>query len=121
MLSHEKQTPELHPKGWGYELWIHNSSAYCGKLLIFNEGKKCSWHYHVVKEETFYLQSGRIELRFGDSDDLHSSEMVVLNPGDSFHVPAGLRHQMLGLERSELFEISTEHWETDSIRVIKGD
>jgi len=22
-------------KLWGYELWIHNDSQYCGKLLVF--------------------------------------------------------------------------------------
>ena len=34
------------PKGWGYEKWIVNTPEYCGKLLFFNEGKRCSWHYH---------------------------------------------------------------------------
>ena len=41
-------------KGWGYELWIVNKPEYCGKLLFFNEGKKCSWHYHILKDEVFY-------------------------------------------------------------------
>lgn len=26
--------PEYHPKGWGYELWIHNDAKYCGKLHV---------------------------------------------------------------------------------------
>ena len=38
-------------KGWGYEKWIVNKDLYCGKLLFFNAGKKCSWHYHVKKDE----------------------------------------------------------------------
>ncbi|BCU98886.1 MAG: hypothetical protein CM15mV24_1110 [Bellamyvirus sp.] len=54
-------TPEIKhvPKGWGYEKWIVNTEEYCGKLLFFNEGKRCSWHYHKLKDETFYLQSGK--------------------------------------------------------------
>ena len=48
------------PKGWGYEKWIVNNEKYCGKLLFFEKGKKCSWHYHKLKHETFYLHSGRI-------------------------------------------------------------
>ena len=44
------------PKGWGYEKWIVNTDEYCGKLLHFIKGKKCSWHYHKLKDETFYLQ-----------------------------------------------------------------
>lgn len=39
--------PEEYPKTWGKELWIANSSKYCGKKLIIEKGKKCSAiHYH---------------------------------------------------------------------------
>ena len=62
------------PKGWGYEKWIVNNKMYCGKLLFFDEGKRCSWHYHKLKDETFYLQSGRILLYYGDTDDLAKQE-----------------------------------------------
>ena len=27
-------------KGWGNELHIENNNDYCGKLLVFNKGKK---------------------------------------------------------------------------------
>ena len=51
------------PKGWGYEKWIvFNGPEYCGKLLFFVKGKKCSWHYHEIKDEVFYIHSGAIEL-----------------------------------------------------------
>ena len=40
-------------KGWGYEKWIANSPSYCGKLLFIAKGKKCSWHYHKLKDEVF--------------------------------------------------------------------
>ena len=40
-------------KAWGYELWVHNDSQYCGKLLVFAEkGDKFSMHYHMLKNET---------------------------------------------------------------------
>ena len=29
------QHPIRVEKQWGYELWIHNDSQYCGKLLVF--------------------------------------------------------------------------------------
>ena len=109
------------PKGWGYEKWIVNTEEYCGKLLFFNEGKRCSWHYHNLKDETFYLQSGRILLYYGDSDDLAKANDCILEPGDKFHIYRGLRHQMIAVESSELFEFSTEHFDEDSYRVIKGD
>jgi len=112
---------ELILKGWGYEKWITNNAKYCGKLLFFKKGKKCSWHYHEVKDEVFYIHSGKIELTFGLTDEKKDARTIVLEQGDSFHVPVGLRHQMLGLEETELFEFSTQHFEEDSIRVEKGD
>jgi quercetin dioxygenase-like cupin family protein len=109
------------PKGWGYEKWIVNTEKYCGKLLFFERNKRCSWHYHKIKDETFYLNRGKIYLWYGWDDDLAKAEMKIMEPGDSFHVPVGLKHQMIALEDSELFEFSTEHFEEDSYRVIKGD
>ena len=55
-----KSQPERHEKGWGYEDWIANDSKYCGKVLVFKAGKKCSYHMHKIKHETFYLESGKL-------------------------------------------------------------
>lgn len=112
---------EFVPKGWGFEKWIVNNEEYCGKLLYFVKGKKCSWHYHKLKDETFYIQSGKLKLLYGDEDDLVNAIEIILNPGDKFHIYRGLRHQMYALEDTELFEFSTQHLEEDSIRIIKGD
>ena len=45
------------PKGWGYEKWIANCEKYCGKLLFIVKGKQCSWHFHKLKDEVFFVQS----------------------------------------------------------------
>ena len=108
-------------KGWGWERWIVNTEEYCGKLLFFNKSKRCSWHYHKLKDEVFYLQSGKMMIYFSDNDDLESATQLILTPGENFHVYRGLRHQMVALEDSELFEFSTQHFDSDSYRIIKGD
>ena len=108
-------------KGWGYEKWVVNKEDYCGKLLFFFKGKKCSWHYHKVKDETFYIQSGRIELFWSNGDSLEHANSIILEKGDTWHVPIGQRHRMLALEDTELFEFSTQHFDEDSYRIIKGD
>jgi len=108
-------------KGWGYEKWIVNKPDYCGKLLFIEKHKKVSWHFHILKDETFYVQSGKIILKYSDQDDLERASEIVLNKGDSFHVYRGLRHRMIALEDTELFEFSTEHFDSDSYRLIKGD
>ena len=46
---------------------------------------------------------------------------VILVPGDVFHVPQFLVHSMEGLEDTEMFEFSTQHFEEDSYRIIKGN
>ena len=109
------------PKGWGFEKWIVNCEEYCGKLLYFVKGKKCSWHFHKLKDEVFYLQSGKILLKYYDEDDIALAHELIMNKGDKFHVYRGLRHQMIALEDTELFEFSTQHFDEDSYRVIKGD
>lgn len=109
------------PKGWGYEKWIHNSELYCGKLLYFEKGKKCSWHYHKLKDEVFYVQSGKILVYFSRENDIENSNQIILEKGDNFHVFKGLRHRMEALENTELFEFSTQHFDSDSYRIEKGD
>lgn len=121
MSSSSQKANDVHKKGWGHELWIVNNEQYCGKLLHFEKGKRCSWHFHKVKDETFYLQSGKLIVHYGEEDSIESSSVVELSPGDSMHIYPGLRHQMIALEDSELFEFSTQHFEYDSYRIMKGD
>ena len=109
------------PKGWGFEKWIVNCEEYCGKILYFVKDKKCSWHHHKLKDEVFYVQSGKIVVKYSDSDDLETAKVIVLDKGDKFHVYRGLRHQMIALEDTELFEFSTQHFDEDSYRVVIGD
>jgi quercetin dioxygenase-like cupin family protein len=109
------------PKGWGFEKWIVNCEEYCGKLLYFVKGKRCSWHYHKLKDEVFYVQSGKIWVAYSEEDNLDNAKAVVLTKGDNFHVYRGLRHQMWALEDTELFEFSTQHFDSDSYRIQKGD
>jgi quercetin dioxygenase-like cupin family protein len=108
-------------KGWGWERWIVNKEEYCGKLLYFSRGKRCSWHFHKIKDEVFYLQSGKMLVKFSDEDNLENANEITLNPGENFHVYRGLRHQMIAIEDSELFEFSTQHFDEDSYRIEKGD
>ena len=120
-MSNKKLDMHYVPKGWGFEKWIVNNEEYCGKLLYFVKGKRCSWHYHVKKDEVFQIQSGKVLVKYSDGDDLAAAEELILERGDSFHIYRGLRHQMIALEDTELFEFSTQHFDEDSYRLQKGD
>jgi len=108
-------------KGWGYEEIITNTKLYCAKILHININKKMSWHYHNIKDETFYVENGTVNLYYGHDDNIINSTILTMNAGDIFHVPTGLRHRLHALENSRVFEFSTQHFEEDSIRILKGD
>jgi hypothetical protein len=98
------------PKGWGFEKWIVNKEEYCGKLLYFAKGKRCG-----------ALQESYRPYKISDPNMDSVTDFIELGPGDNFHIPRGLRHQVIALEDTELFEFSTQHFDEDSIRVHKGD
>ena len=60
-------------------------------------------------------------VKYSDDDDINNVLETILGPGDNFHVYRGLRHQMIALEDTELFEFSTQHFDSDSYRITKGD
>jgi len=80
-----------------------------------------SWHYHNLKDETFYVQDGEVIVSYGFDDDLNVADTKHLKPGDVFYVPTGLRHRLQALSDAHVFEFSTQHFDSDSIRLIKGD
>jgi quercetin dioxygenase-like cupin family protein len=121
MVSSVENQIKFVSKGWGFEKWIVNCEEYCGKLLYFVKGKSSSWHFHELKDEVFYVQSGMIEVKYSDNDDLSDSKCISLFPGDSFHVYRGLRHRIIAKQDSEIFEFSTQHFDSDSHRIIPGD
>ena len=111
---------EVHPKGWGAEVWIINNDKYCGKLLKFNQGATFSDHYHKKKDETWYVLYGRLELRYYN---LANADRIIteLKPGSVVHIPPSTPHQLVALEPSAIIEVSTTHEESDSYRIGKGD
>ena len=120
-MSRVRKPVHIEPKGWGREVWIANNDCYCGKILEIRQGKRCSLHYHKLKTETFCLRAGKLKVRVKESAAAESVEEFILGPGDCTDVPAGMVHQMEALEDSELLEFSTQHFETDSYRLVKGD
>jgi mannose-6-phosphate isomerase-like protein (cupin superfamily) len=109
------------PKGWGREVWISNGELYCGKLLEIGRGRKCSLHYHKLKTESFYLRTGRLWIRIKESPQADNSEEFELKAGECMDIRPGLVHQMEALEDSELYEFSTQHFDSDSHRLAPGD
>jgi len=92
-------------KPWGYEIIWARTDRYVGKILHVNAQQSLSYQYHRVKDETIYLLQGAVDLEVGTPEGERST--VRLRPGDSYRIPAGLRHRMLAVEESDLLEAST--------------
>ena len=107
------QLENIVQKAWGHEEWIANNAKYCGKKMVFNGGFQCSWHHHKIKDETFYVQSGRIVL---ETEINGVYEKRIMMPGDVSHVSPFEWHRLSAIDNTELFEFSTFHMEEDSYR-----
>jgi mannose-6-phosphate isomerase-like protein (cupin superfamily) len=116
----KKQNSEIVEKGWGKEIVFANNPEYCGKILCFEKGKKFSMHYHLRKKETWYVAKGRFILNWIQPDigKFHSEFLEV---GDVITNERGEPHQLVALEDSEVFEVSTQHYDEDSFRIYKGN
>ncbi|MFA6601260.1 MAG: cupin domain-containing protein [Candidatus Paceibacterota bacterium] len=111
---------QKHPKGWGEEVWIINTEKYCGKLLKFRKGARFSDHFHIVKDEAWYVLSGKLELHHYNLADA-TKITTTLKEGAVVHIPPNNPHQVQALEDSVIIEVSTTHDEADSYRIGKGD
>ena len=119
------------PKGWGFERWIVNNDQYCGKELFVAKDRKFSVHYHKIKDETFYVTKGQAILRWTmlpkNWDDVASTHHglpmneTIISPGDIFHVPVKMVHQIEAISDFTMMEFSTHHDDEDSYRLLKGD
>lgn len=123
-LSNTSETkverPIIVEKGWGCEIIFANTPHYCGKILHYEANKKSSLHYHVKKQETWYVAKGRFILTWIKPA---TGEHIVeyLKPGDVITNLQGEAHQVEALETGDLFEVSTQHFDDDSYRIAMGD
>jgi mannose-6-phosphate isomerase-like protein (cupin superfamily) len=102
-------TKALRVKFWGTEEWIVNTDQYCGKRFELQQGYQCSLHMHNIKDETFYVESGRVKMELG-------LDTLILGPGDNVRIKPGMWHRFTGLMPSIIFEFSTHHDELDVVR-----
>jgi len=99
----------MYEKKWGREKWICNTNLYCGKILYLDKDRRCSYHYHAIKDETFYLLKGHVFM-------VVDGKFLQLRDGDSIRIRPHSIHSFTGIEDSEILEVSTQHMEEDSYR-----
>ena len=123
-MSEKKEHVSLHfftakdvaPRPWGREVLIaHVPGLYTGKLLLYRKGAKGGLQKHHLKNETSYIYSGEMMLRF-DAGDGKITERI-LKAGESVHIPPGAVHQEEALtDDLVVIEVSTPHF-NDRVRM----
>ena len=101
------------PKEWGQEEWIVNNEKYCGKKMLIKEGYYCSYHMHKIKDETFYILDGELEL-------IHEGKYLKVGKGETIHLKPGEYHSFRALKDTIFFEFSTQHLDEDNYRLTKS-
>ncbi len=115
-----KYRPKIVEKAWGYELIIDNTPEYCGKVLHFNKGGKFSIHFHGEKNESWYVNRGKLQLILIHTINAQK-EIIEFNEGDCIRIPHYQPHQLIALEESDVLEVSTRHKDADSYRIEPGN
>ena len=91
-------------KPWGFELHWAKTDRYVGKLIHVTKGHALSLQYHNLKDETIFLQRGKLLFEIEVDGALEKREM---SPGEAVHIPPKTIHRMTALEDSDIFEVST--------------
>ena len=93
-------------KPWGHELLWALTDRYVGKLIFVRAGHALSLQFHRVKDEAWYIESGRAELELAAAGEA-ITESEIVGPGSAFHFRPGTVHRVTALEDTTIFEVST--------------
>jgi mannose-6-phosphate isomerase-like protein (cupin superfamily) len=98
--------PEKVEKPWGHELIFAVTERYAGKLLFVKAGESLSLQFHKVKDEAWYVLSGRAQVELGAPGERILAREVV-GAGAAFRFPPGTVHRVQALEDTTILEVST--------------
>lgn len=108
------QPIKIVPKEWGSEEWLANSPLYCSKILFIKNGCGTSIHHHKHKFETMYSLFGSFRIYLeGNIFELYEGEILNIAPYQIHKIDAIDNGTPFD---SQLLEISTQHFDDDSIR-----
>ena len=113
-LNHEFKTEYSHHYGIsnfneiGAVLITVVNREYAKKILVQLPGQLHPWHFHKLKEETFIVIYGNLNIEI-------SKKKLTLSPGDQITVPPGIWHRFWTNNGCVFEEISTTAYKNDSV------
>ena len=105
-------------KYWGHMKTLFENDQYSVKRIFMRMGTQSSMEYHIKKEESYYIESGK--LKVGTRIGRAKNTSLILNQGDVFHIPIGFMHMRIALEDTVIIEFSTLDDDGDSQIVEDG-
>jgi mannose-6-phosphate isomerase-like protein (cupin superfamily) len=121
-MNIDHQTLRLHiPDGkfeidydhdWGYQVRMVNTDKYAAKLLVMTNSTPSSLHHHAdMKEETFVVLSGKVQVELPDGKH-------TLNPGDIVRIPHFITHRISAPDgEAVILEVSTHDDDAYTFRI----
>lgn len=105
-------------KYWGNMMTLFENDSYTVKRIFMKKDTQSSMEYHIKKEESYYIESGR--LKIGTRIGRAKNTSLTLEKGDIFHIPVGFMHMRIALEDTVIIEFSTLDDNEDSHLVEDG-
>jgi quercetin dioxygenase-like cupin family protein len=95
---------------WGSEIRWSGFNGLHGKIIYFDKGKRTSYKYNQLKNESLFVLSGKVRFSFGNEFHLeypedNPMEKVIGEPGAVLHVQSGCPYRVTALEDSVIIEI----------------
>jgi len=107
-------------KPWGWEEVWAQTEDYVGKILHIDKGQRLSLQFHVDKEETIRVLSGKLEVFYSERRD-GQIKSLILEEGGVFHVSPLTVHRFCATQGTdvEILEVSTNH--LDDVTRLEDD
>ena len=105
-LSHHYGIP--HFRQYGAIIINIINREYCKKYIIVLPGQKHPSHAHRIKEETFQVLYGNLDVQLENGEEKH------LKPGDMQTILRGEYHAFSSTTGAIFEEVSTQHMKSDS-------
>ena len=105
-------------KYWGGMKTLFENDQYSVKRIFMKKDTQSSMEYHIKKEESYYIESGK--LKIGTRIGRGKNKSFILEQGQIFHIPVGFMHMRMALEDTVIIEFSTLDDDGDSHIVEDG-
>ena len=106
-------------KAWGQTTQLIRRENFEVHRIVIEAGGYCSKHYHNAKYNSFYVESGQLDIHVYNEDS-ELEDVTRLGPGDMTSVSPGRLHMFEAMEKTIAYEIYWAEISDDIVRQSYG-